>query len=74
MIRLVINADDLGLHPRLDEGIFAAHTDGVVTSATCGAPNSLKFSSACRCAPARSPRAMPTLSYRPKPQVRRRDW
>lgn len=34
MIRLVINADDLGLHPRLDEGIFAAHTDGVVTSAT----------------------------------------
>jgi len=34
VIRLVINADDLGLHPRIDEGIFAAHTDGVVTSAT----------------------------------------
>lgn len=34
MIRLVINADDLGLHARIDEGIFAAHTDGVVTSAT----------------------------------------
>ena len=34
MIRLVVNADDLGLHPRIDEGIFAAHTDGVVTSAT----------------------------------------
>lgn len=34
MIRLVINADDLGLHPRIDEGIFAAHTDGVVTSAS----------------------------------------
>ncbi len=34
MIRLIINADDLGLHPRIDEGIFAAHTDGVVTSAT----------------------------------------
>jgi chitin disaccharide deacetylase len=33
-LRLVINADDLGLHPRLDEGIFAAHTEGVVTSAT----------------------------------------
>jgi predicted glycoside hydrolase/deacetylase ChbG (UPF0249 family) len=32
--RLVINADDLGLHPRIDEGIFAAHTDGVVTSAS----------------------------------------
>lgn len=34
MMKLVINADDLGLHPRIDEGIFAAHTDGVVTSAT----------------------------------------
>ncbi|MFO0599223.1 MAG: ChbG/HpnK family deacetylase [Myxococcaceae bacterium] len=34
MIRLVINADDLGLHPRIDEGIFAARTDGVVTSAS----------------------------------------
>lgn len=33
-IRLVINADDLGLHPRIDEGIFAAHTEGVLTSAT----------------------------------------
>jgi predicted glycoside hydrolase/deacetylase ChbG (UPF0249 family) len=34
VIRLVINADDLGLHPRIDEGIFTAHADGVVTSAT----------------------------------------
>jgi len=34
MIRLVINADDLGLHPRLDEGIFRAHALGVVTSST----------------------------------------
>lgn len=34
MIRLVINADDLGLHPRIDEGIFAARSDGVLTSAT----------------------------------------
>lgn len=34
MIRLVINADDLGLNARIDEGIFAAHIDGVVTSAT----------------------------------------
>lgn len=34
MIRLVINADDLGLHPRIDDGIFTAHADGVVTSAT----------------------------------------
>jgi predicted glycoside hydrolase/deacetylase ChbG (UPF0249 family) len=34
MIRLVINADDLGLHPRIDEGILRAHRDGVLTSAT----------------------------------------
>jgi predicted glycoside hydrolase/deacetylase ChbG (UPF0249 family) len=34
MIELVINADDLGLHPRIDEGIFAAHASGVVTSST----------------------------------------
>jgi predicted glycoside hydrolase/deacetylase ChbG (UPF0249 family) len=34
MIRLVINADDLGLHPKLDEGILHAHGEGVVTSAT----------------------------------------
>lgn len=34
MIQLVINADDLGLHPRIDEGIFQGHSTGVVTSAT----------------------------------------
>jgi len=34
MIRLVINADDLGLHPRIDEGIFRARAEGVVTSAS----------------------------------------
>lgn len=34
MIRLVINADDLGLHPRIDEGIFRANAEGVVTSAS----------------------------------------
>jgi predicted glycoside hydrolase/deacetylase ChbG (UPF0249 family) len=34
MIRLVVNADDLGLHPRIDEGIFRAHAEGIVTSAT----------------------------------------
>ena len=34
MIQLVINADDLGIHPRIDEGIFEAHANGVVTSAT----------------------------------------
>jgi predicted glycoside hydrolase/deacetylase ChbG (UPF0249 family) len=34
VIRLIVNADDLGLHPRIDDGIFAAHKDGIVTSAT----------------------------------------
>jgi predicted glycoside hydrolase/deacetylase ChbG (UPF0249 family) len=32
--RLVINADDLGLHPALDAGILRAHREGIVTSAT----------------------------------------
>jgi predicted glycoside hydrolase/deacetylase ChbG (UPF0249 family) len=31
---LVVNADDLGLHPRLDEGIFRARREGILTSAT----------------------------------------
>ncbi len=34
MIRLVVNADDLGLHPRIDEGILRAHSEGIVTSAS----------------------------------------
>ncbi|RKH51474.1 ChbG/HpnK family deacetylase, partial [Corallococcus llansteffanensis] len=32
--RLIVNADDLGLHPSLDAGILRAHRDGIVTSAT----------------------------------------
>ncbi|HYO56768.1 ChbG/HpnK family deacetylase [Archangium sp.] len=32
--RLVVNADDLGLHPALDTGILQAHREGIVTSAT----------------------------------------
>ncbi|MHB8876830.1 MAG: ChbG/HpnK family deacetylase, partial [Myxococcaceae bacterium] len=34
MIRLVVNADDLGLNARIDQGIFEAHQGGLVTSAT----------------------------------------
>lgn len=34
MLRLVINADDLGLHPAIDEGIFRSRRDGVLTSTT----------------------------------------
>ncbi|MCE9667797.1 ChbG/HpnK family deacetylase [Myxococcus stipitatus] len=32
--RLVVNADDLGLHPSLDAGILRAHREGIVTSTT----------------------------------------
>lgn len=32
--RLIINADDLGLHPDIDEGVFRCFEEGVVTSAT----------------------------------------
>lgn len=34
MITLIVNADDLGLHPEIDRGIFEAHQDGIVTSST----------------------------------------
>jgi predicted glycoside hydrolase/deacetylase ChbG (UPF0249 family) len=33
-IRLVVNADDLGLHPAIDTGILRAHREGIVTSST----------------------------------------
>ncbi|HYV49601.1 MAG TPA: ChbG/HpnK family deacetylase [Myxococcaceae bacterium] len=32
--RLVVNADDLGLHPRIDEGILEARKRGILTSAS----------------------------------------
>jgi predicted glycoside hydrolase/deacetylase ChbG (UPF0249 family) len=32
--RLVVNADDLGLHPAIDAGVLRAHREGVLTSAT----------------------------------------
>lgn len=34
---LVVNADDLGLHPDIDRGIESAHRDGIVTSASISA-------------------------------------
>lgn len=34
MVSLIINADDLGIAPSTDKGIFEAHSRGVVTSAT----------------------------------------
>ena len=30
--RLIVNADDLGIHPEIDRGILRAFTDGIVTS------------------------------------------
>lgn len=32
--RLIVNADDLGLSAAIDNGIFRAHREGIVTSAT----------------------------------------
>ncbi len=34
MIRVIINADDFGLSPSVNEGIVKAHRDGILTSAT----------------------------------------
>lgn len=34
---LIVNADDLGLHPDIDRGIEEAHRDGMVTSASISA-------------------------------------
>ena len=34
MIRLVVNADDLGMHAAIDAGILEAHRRGIVTSAS----------------------------------------
>ena len=31
---LVVNADDLGLSAAVNDGIFAAHSEGIVTSAS----------------------------------------
>ena len=32
--RLIVTADDFGLHPRIDAGILLSHRDGIVTSAS----------------------------------------
>lgn len=34
MTSLVVNGDDLGLHPRIDDGILRAHREGILSSAT----------------------------------------
>ena len=32
MKRLIVNADDFGLHPLINEGILESHQQGIVTS------------------------------------------
>ena len=47
--RLIVNADDLGLHPGMNAGIRKAHLEGIVTSASL-APNGAAFDDAVRLA------------------------
>jgi len=47
MIRVIVNADDLGHSPRRDRGIFAAFSEGIVTSASLLA-NGSSFDPAAR--------------------------
>jgi chitin disaccharide deacetylase len=45
--RLIVNADDLGLHPGINAGVLRAHRDGIVTSASLS-PNGAAFDDALR--------------------------
>lgn len=52
LARLVVNADDFGLHEAVNEGIVRAHREGIVTSASlmaCGRAfdNALARSRSC---------------------------
>ena len=47
MKRLIVNADDLGLHAGINAGIFRAHREGIVTSASLS-PNGVAFEAAIR--------------------------
>lgn len=53
---MIVNADDLGLHPGMNAGVLEAHTNGIVTSASL-APNGAAFDDAVRVA-----RAAPALA------------
>ena len=43
--RLIVNADDLGLHPGINAGVLHAHREGIVTSASL-CPNGAAFDDA----------------------------
>lgn len=47
--RLIVNADDLGLHPGINAGVLQAHRQGIVTSASLS-PNGAAFADALRLA------------------------
>ena len=47
--RLIVNADDLGLHPGINAGILKAHREGIVTSASL-VPNGACFEEALQMA------------------------
>jgi hopanoid biosynthesis associated protein HpnK len=46
MRRLIVNADDMGLHPGINAGILRCHREGIVTSASLS-PNGVAFEEAC---------------------------
>lgn len=45
--RLIVNADDFGLHPGINAGILKAHREGIVTSASLS-PNGAAFADAAQ--------------------------
>lgn len=47
MRRLIVNADDMGLHPGINAGILQCHRKGIVTSASVS-PSGRAFEEACR--------------------------
>ena len=47
MRRLIVNADDMGLHAGINAGVLRCHQEGIVTSASVS-PNGVAFEEACR--------------------------
>ena len=66
MKQLVVNADDFGFTPDVNQGIVEAHLDGILTATTLMA-NGAAFDDAVRLA-----RATPTAGHRLPPGADRR--
>ena len=62
---LIVNADDLGLSPEINRGIFYAHEHGIVTSA------SLMIHRGAAAEAVEQSRAYPRLGLGREPRVRR---